>query len=247
MTTLTVAAGIFVREGRLLLARRPFTGSHPGLWEFPGGKVEPGESPEAALIREWKEELDVTIGGPLPYRFTTERQGDRHLTILFFSIRALRREPRPVGVEAVRWCGAEEARLLALPPADQPILASLTANGVLDDTEIAGWEFEDDPYIVGSEDLSTPRKFRKRDRPEGFLLATRAGVRAYVNVCPHVPIPLDRDDADLFSHDGETLVCHNHGALFLPETGLCIAGPCRGESLTPIPVRADGEGWAVTG
>ena len=82
--TLLVVAGIFVREGRLLLARRPASGRYPGLWEFPGGKVGPDESPEEALVREWEEEIGVTPLGPVPYSFA--RDGD--VTLLFFRVRA---------------------------------------------------------------------------------------------------------------------------------------------------------------
>jgi len=116
--TLLVVAGIYVREGRLLLARRPPGGRYPGLWEFPGGKVREDETPEDALVREWIEELDATPAGPVPDGFA--RDGD--VTLLFFRVRGLLGEPRPKGCAAVRWCGAVEAGLLAMPPADAATL-----------------------------------------------------------------------------------------------------------------------------
>ena len=63
---------------------------------------------------------------------------------------------------------------------------------------------------------------------------------------PHVPIPLDRFGDDSFhTSDGRYLACHNHGAIFEPETGHCVSGPCEGDSLREIPLRREGAGWAV--
>ena len=81
----------------------------------------------------------------------------------------------------------------------------------------------------------------------GLLVATPDGARAYRNVCPHASIPLDRDGEPLLTADGLFLVCHNHGALFEPEDGLCVAGPCEGESLDPLRIVRRGAGWALDG
>jgi nitrite reductase/ring-hydroxylating ferredoxin subunit len=62
-----------------------------------------------------------------------------------------------------------------------------------------------------------------------------------------VPIPLDRDGEPLLTPDGLFLVCRNHGAVFKPEDGRCVAGPCEGESLTPLDVARSGAGWALDG
>ncbi len=82
----------------------------------------------------------------------------------------------------------------------------------------------------------TARGFRPA--PGGFtgLLALRQGeqVRVYANSCPHLGTPLDWAPDQFFSRDGRHLVCATHGALFTPETGLCVAGPCEGRSLEPI-------------
>ncbi|HEV8269394.1 MAG TPA: NUDIX domain-containing protein [Thermoanaerobaculia bacterium] len=259
MTTLVVA-GIYVKDGKLLLARRPLGGHLPGLWEFPGGKVEPNETPESALVREWREELAVTAAGLVPYGFGVDARPERHVTLLFFKIRALLGAPQPVGCEAFRFSPAEEARLLALPPADQPILARLIAEGrgSLLDTEdsdtpdLLDLADESEGHIAGSEALEERRvvKFRKAgllglEHVEGILVATDRGPRAYVNVCPHVPIPLDRGGDEFLSEDGATLACRSHGALFDPGSGVCVSGPCRGESLRSIPVEPDGHGFSV--
>jgi 8-oxo-dGTP diphosphatase len=265
--TFLAVAGIFVREGRLLMSRRPEGGTWPGLWELPGGKVEGGETPEEALVREWREELDAIPLGAVPFDFGTESglvpgRSRRQVTLLFFRVRGLRGTPSAKGVEAVRWCPADEARLLATPPADAPVLARLAAEGggAFRDTgdaegrALAREAVENDPFIEGSEALRARRAvtFVKRGSAEGrdvrgLLVATPHGARAYRNVCPHVPIPLDRDGEPLLSADGRFLVCRNHGALFTPEDGRCVAGPCEGDSLASLRVVRSGAGWALGG
>lgn len=265
--TSLVVAGILVRERRLLLSRRPSGGAWPGLWELPGGKVESGETPEEALVREWREELDATPLGPVPFDFATDSAavpgGERgHVTLLFFRVRGLAGTPRPRGVDAVRWCAAEEARLLATPPLDAAVLARLAAEngGTFRDTgdaegrALARDLAAEDPFIEGSETLAKAGAlaFVKRGRPSGravrgLLVAMPGGARAYANLCPHVPLPLDRDGEPLLSADGLFLVCRNHGALFTVEDGLCVAGPCVGESLAPLDVTPSGAGWAFEG
>lgn len=255
--TRLVVAGIHVENARLLLARRPLAGSLPGLWEFPGGKVEEGETPEAALVREWREELGVRPAGLVPYAFVTTPTREGDAVLLFFSIRALAGSPRPLGVDAVRRARADEARLLALVPADVPVLQRLLRDGAgvfleTGDDEspaLAARAAEEDPHILGSENLGDgPLSFAKvvaGRRLEGFVVRAADGVRAYENLCPHVPIPLDRPGEGVLSEDGRTLVCRNHGAVFRTDTGLCTSGPCAGDSLRPLPLRASGAGWAL--
>jgi 8-oxo-dGTP diphosphatase len=267
--TLLVVAGVLVREGRLLLARRPAGRPWAGLWEFPGGKVEDGETPEDALVREWREEMDVTPVGLIPFSFSTTAGADRgdssrHVTLLFFEVNGIVGEPRAVTVDAVRWCSAAEARLLPTPPADAPALGRLlekaAGTGTFPDTESAAGlalvreHAARSPFIEESESLSSLRAlaFRK-PRPDGagivsgLLVATQDGdARAYRNVCPHVPIPLDRGGEPLLTEEG-FLACRNHGALFDVENGLCVAGPCAGEFLEAIPVEPRGAGWALSG
>ncbi|MEO8585059.1 MAG: NUDIX domain-containing protein [Acidobacteriota bacterium] len=264
--TQLVVAGVFVRAGRLLLSRRPAGGSWPGLWELPGGKVENGETPEEALIREWKEEMDVTPVALAPWRFesiadATPGGTSQHVTLLFLRVGGLAGVPRAVAVEAVRFSPAEEARLLPTPPADAAALRYLLEDAEGDDfADTESDEGRDNvralasrsPFIEASESISSigALAFRK-PRPNGegvvsgLLVATPNGARAYRNVCPHVSIPLDRGGEPLLTTDGLFLVCRNHGALFLPEDGLCVAGPCQGESLVPLAVARSGAGWAL--
>jgi len=198
--------------------------------------------------------------GPLPYAFTIDERPEKHVTLLFFRVRGLLGAPAPVGCDALRWCAADEARLLALPSADRPVLDRLLleGGGRFLDTEDAETPSlleraeENEGHIAGSEALDAGRvvKFRKAgllglEHVEGILVATDRGPRAYVNVCPHVPIPLDRGGDEFLSEDGATLACRSHGALFDPGSGVCVSGPCRGDRLRSIPVEPDGNGFSV--
>ncbi len=80
---------------------------------------------------------------------------------------------------------------------------------------------------------------------EGFVVNHEGRYYAYVNSCPHVGTPLDLWPNEFFAEDGRTLVCSTHGALFEPATGFSTAGPCAGDTLTPLPVRREGEALVV--
>ena len=157
--TRLVVAGILVREGKLLLSRRPDGGAWPGLWELPGGKVEDGESPEEALVREWREELRVTPVAVSPYHFETvdgpvPGGARQHLTLLFYKVEGIVGVPRAVGVGAVRFATAGEARLLPTPPGDDATLRRLLE-------EAEGDAFVDTETKAG---LSLVREHLSRDR-----------------------------------------------------------------------------------
>ena len=255
---LLVVAGIHVKGGRLLLSQRAENTSYAGLWELPGGKVETGETPADALAREWREELDVTPVGAAPHGFDV----DGRVTLLFFSVPAVMGSPRAAACAAVRWSEVREAALLAMPPLDRVAVDRLASAGhgrfadtwTVEAEAPAVLEGERAAYIAGSDALGPAGSvvtFRKRDilgRPlvEGVLVRTPTGVRAYENLCPHVPIPLDRAGGEVFTPDGAHLYCQTHGALFQPESGRCVSGPCAGESLREIPVEPQGGGWAVS-
>lgn len=127
--TLLVVAGAFVRDGLLLLTRRPDGDPLEGSWELPGGKVEDGETPEEALGREWREELGVEVELAEPWAFASGAPNGRHVTLLVYLVRALRREPSPLGVAEIRWTTPEEAARLPLLPADRPVVERLARNG----------------------------------------------------------------------------------------------------------------------
>lgn len=260
MSPLLVAAGIAVRGGRLLLMRRPDDGDLPGLWEFPGGKVEPGEAPFDALVREWREEVGADVAGAEPYAFATGRSGDRPLVLLFYKVTAFAGEPAPLlKGSAIRWSPAPEAALLAMPAPDAPVLAALVreGNGAFVDTSspdaprLLAEARELDPYVDGSERLApgglllfAKRRSRGAAPLHGILLDSGGAVRAYENVCPHVPIRLDRP-GDEVALEGGTIVCQQHAAAFDALSGRCTDGPCAGDSLRPLPVVASRGGWAL--
>ena len=75
----------------------------------------------------------------------------------------------------------------------------------------------------------------------GFAVNHEGRAYAYVNSCPHVGTPLDLWPNEFLAEDGRTIVCSTHGALFEPDSGFCIAGPCAGDHLAPLPVRVEGD------
>jgi len=122
-----VAAALTDDDGRILLQRRRPGKAMAGLWEFPGGKVEEGESPETALIRELEEELGVeTFAEDLePVAFASAPVGDRPMILLLYRCRRWRREPRPLDASALVWLTPEEMRPDDMPPADGPLVDTL--------------------------------------------------------------------------------------------------------------------------
>ncbi len=81
---------------------------------------------------------------------------------------------------------------------------------------------------------------------EMFIYRYHGALRAFVNSCPHAGTPLDWRPGAFFSQDGAYLLCSTHGALFRPEDGICVSGPCRGQALTPVPVATHGEDIKIT-
>lgn len=129
MTMLVVAAALVDADGRILVQQRPEGRAMAGLWEFPGGKIEPGETPEAALIRELREELaiDVTAACLAPACFASAPLGDRHLLLLLFACRKWSGIPQPLEASALRWVRVPELHGLEMPPADKPLIGLLEA------------------------------------------------------------------------------------------------------------------------
>jgi 8-oxo-dGTP diphosphatase len=117
---LVVAAAMLDSEGRVLLAQRPQHKQLGGLWEFPGGKLEAGEAPEDALIRELKEELDVTVEPDAldPYAFASHSYADFHLLMPLYVVSHWKGEPKPHDAQALAWVRMQQLRDYAMPPAD---------------------------------------------------------------------------------------------------------------------------------
>ena len=125
--TVIVAAAVLIESGRVLLTQRK-AGTHlAGAWEFPGGKVEPGEDPRDALRRELREEtgIDATVGDVVEVTFHRYEDAGKSVLLLFFQAAraAGSPEPRAVDVAAVRWATAEDLRDEDFPPADVAVLA----------------------------------------------------------------------------------------------------------------------------
>ncbi|MHA6723275.1 (deoxy)nucleoside triphosphate pyrophosphohydrolase [Sphingomonas sp. RS2018] len=124
-----VAAALIDTDGRVLVQQRPEGSSMAGLWEFPGGKIEPGETPEAALIRELREELGIAVEQAClaPAAFASEPLGDRHLLLLLYVCRKWGGVAEPLHAAALRWVRPVELHRLPMPPADRPLIGLLEA------------------------------------------------------------------------------------------------------------------------
>jgi len=124
-----VAAALVDADGRVLVQQRRPERSMAGLWEFPGGKVEAGETPEIALIRELKEELgiDTEAACLAPAGFASEPLGDRHLLLLLYICRKWRGIAQALDASAISWVRPLDLHGLAMPPADKPLIGLLDA------------------------------------------------------------------------------------------------------------------------
>jgi 8-oxo-dGTP diphosphatase len=122
-----VAAALIDGDGRILLQRRAAGRTMAGLWEFPGGKVEPGERPEAALVRELAEELGIEVDEEalVPGPFASADNGGRHMLLLLYLCRSWRGTAEALDADALRWTAVEDMHALAMPPADVPLVAML--------------------------------------------------------------------------------------------------------------------------
>jgi 8-oxo-dGTP diphosphatase len=124
---LVAAAALIDVDGRVLIGRRPPGKSLPDLWEFPGGKVEPGETPEACLIRELQEELGVTVKAAClaPFVFASHPLEHGHLLMPLYLIRRWEGEPRAREHTALAWVEPNRLGDYPMPPADAPLCAWL--------------------------------------------------------------------------------------------------------------------------
>ncbi|WP_432634622.1 (deoxy)nucleoside triphosphate pyrophosphohydrolase [Albidovulum sp.] len=124
---LVSAVALIDVDGRVLLAQRPEGKSLAGLWEFPGGKVEPGESPEAALIRELHEELGIDTWKSClaPLSFASHAYEDFHLLMPVFACRKWQGVPHAKEGQKLAWVRARDLRDYPMPPADLPLIPIL--------------------------------------------------------------------------------------------------------------------------
>lgn len=126
-TLLVVACALVDADRRVLIAQRPENKNMGGLWEFPGGKVEQGESPETALIRELKEELDIETREAClaPLTFASFSYEKFHLLMPLYVCRKWQGTPQALEHTALKWVRPQRLRDYQMPPADEPLVAHL--------------------------------------------------------------------------------------------------------------------------
>ncbi|WP_375599269.1 8-oxo-dGTP diphosphatase MutT [Devosia sp. Naph2] len=124
---LVVACALVDADRRVLIAQRPEGKSMAGLWEFPGGKVEPGETPEAALIRELAEELEIETKEAClaPLSFASHSYESVHLLMPLYVCRKWQGTPQTREHKALKWVRPQALRDYPMPPADEPLIAAL--------------------------------------------------------------------------------------------------------------------------
>lgn len=124
---LVAACALVDADGRVLLTQRPEGKKLAGLWEFPGGKVEPGETPEAALIRELSEEIGVItqVACLAPLTFASHSYDEFHLLMPLFVCRRFEGTARGLEGQALKWVRPRDMRDYPMPPADEPLIPYL--------------------------------------------------------------------------------------------------------------------------
>lgn len=124
---LVAACALVDADGRVLLSQRPPGKPQAGLWEFPGGKVEPHETPEQALIRELREEIGVETQIPClaPLTFASHAYEGFHLLMPLYVCRRFQGTPRPREGQVLKWVRPRQMRDYPMPPADEPLIPFL--------------------------------------------------------------------------------------------------------------------------
>jgi 8-oxo-dGTP diphosphatase len=130
---LVSAVALIDRDGRVLMAQRPEGKPMAGLWEFPGGKIEPGETPEKALIRELGEELGINTAtsclAPLSFAShsysASNNRAAFHLLMMLYVCRRWQGRPKPIEGGALKWVRPQQLRDYPMPEADIPLIAAL--------------------------------------------------------------------------------------------------------------------------
>lgn len=125
--TIKVAAGIILKGDKVLIAKRPQDKHQGGLWEFPGGKIENGESAEEALIRELKEELDLTIGEPELFQEIRFEYPEKNVHLSFYRIDKFEGNEKGNENQEIRWVDIGELKHYLFPKANQPVVSRLLA------------------------------------------------------------------------------------------------------------------------
>ena len=124
---LVAAVALIDADGRVLLSQRPEGKTLAGLWEFPGGKIETGERPETALIRELKEELGIDVAESClaPLTFASHAYSDFHLLMPLYVCRRWKGQVQAIEGQTLKWVRAKDMRSYSMPPADLPLIPHL--------------------------------------------------------------------------------------------------------------------------
>jgi len=124
---LVAACALIDPDNRVLIAQRPEGKAMAGLWEFPGGKIEPGETPEDCLIREFREELEIELKKPClaPLTFASHGYDDFHILMPLYVCRRWWGTARGVEGQALKWVRANRLRTYEMPAADAPLISHL--------------------------------------------------------------------------------------------------------------------------
>jgi 8-oxo-dGTP diphosphatase len=120
-----VAAGLIMKDGRYLITRRKAGVHLQGLWEFPGGKREPGESLEECLKRELREELGIEITTPVLFHVVRHDYPEKAVELFFFCCSIKAGQPQPLGCDVFRWVRPRDLANYAFPPADETLIKHL--------------------------------------------------------------------------------------------------------------------------
>ncbi len=178
MTRITeVAAAVIERgDGTFLLACRPEGKPYPGYWEFPGGKIEPGEDPRAALDRELEEELGIRVREATPW--ITRVYAYTHATVRlhFFRVTAWDGEPQPLEDQAIAWQRVEAPEVSPMLPANAPVLAALALPSVMvvsnaAETGFDAWSLKLSAQVIGERLLVQIREKGLEPQRVQFLLS----------------------------------------------------------------------------
>lgn len=194
-----VAGALIDAQGRVLIAQRP-AGKHlAGGWEFPGGKLEPGEERRAGLARELREELGVTIGVPRPLMRVRHAYPSRDILLDMWVVKNFTGEPQGLDSQALRWCPQEELGSANLLPADEPIVAALRLPERLLRAETAEYQVREmaelDTMVVGQLRgvyCSTPAEGVAAVAAGASFLVMRHALPAeeLAGLCESVPLPV---------------------------------------------------------
>lgn len=211
MNIVPVAAGVLLAaDGRFLLARRPPGRAYAGWWEFPGGKIEPGERPDQALARELAEELGIRVEKAYPWLTRVFAYSHATVRLHFHRVTAWLGEPTPREGQALAWARAEDPGVTPLLPANGPILRALALPPVMGVSNVAELGMGDFlarleaaldsglRLIQLREKHLTPAQFALLVR-EAVAVAHRHGARVMVNGEPAMAEKLGADGVHLTS------------------------------------------------